>query len=215
MIATLADIKKEFKVWNKKAFKNELPEPSFELMNTKRLLGQFCPRMIGDNCYGYKIRISTFYDRPYNDFIDTLVHEMLHYYIRYKDINDTSSHGRVWKSMAADLNKKFGLNIKRTGSCGKISEDILEKKAKGKTKYEYAFICKLKDGRYGAAVLPVNKLTYYTNRLRQSKVIESMRIVSAPWNETYPLKHLRSSATIKIISRDRYEELSQHKDIKV
>ena len=96
-----------------------------------------------------------------------------------------------------------------------ISEDILEKKAKGKTKYEYAFICKLKDGRYGAAVLPVNKLTYYTNRLRQSKVIESMRIVSAPWNETYPLKHLRSSATIKIISRDRYEELSQHKDIKV
>ena len=75
-----------FNEWNKKAFDNKLPIPSFEIMSTKSILGQFRWRKIGRDEIGYTIRMSNYFDRPYKDFVDTMVHEMLHYYIRYNNI---------------------------------------------------------------------------------------------------------------------------------
>ena len=82
MIITLAEIERQFDKWNDTIFGGELPRPTFELMQTKRTLGQFKWRKIGTDKMGYSIRISVFYDRPLESYVDTIVHEMLHFYIK-------------------------------------------------------------------------------------------------------------------------------------
>ena len=135
MTITLKEVKEQFDIWNKKAFNGELPTPAFELMQTKSLLGQFCPRKVM-GVPTYKIRISVYYDRPLQSYIDTIVHEMLHFYIKFKGIKDTSSHGREWKRMAAELSRKFNLTITRTNPAGGgVSEAVIEKKKNSKCEY--------------------------------------------------------------------------------
>ncbi len=214
MIITIPEIEQQFDKWNGIIFNNELPKPHFELMRTKRLLGQFCQRkVLGE--YTYKIRISVFYDRPIESYIDTIVHEMLHYYIEYKGIKDTSSHGRVWKQMAYDISRKHNLTITRTNPAGGgISKEVLEKKInKGKT-FEYVFVCKMKYGRYGAGVCPVTKLHILKPRFDNWKAVESYNVVRAPWNQTYKLRHLRTVCGVGYITKEQYDELLKNPRLK-
>ena len=212
MIITLEEIKKQFDYWNAKAFNGELPTPQFELMQTKRMLGQFCPRKIM-GVETYKIRISVFYDRPLESYIDTIVHEMLHFYIRYKGIKDTSSHGRIWKMEAAKLSRKFGLTITRTNPAGGGATEAVKAKNGGKT--EYVFLCKMKDGHYGAAVIPPMKLDTFAKRYNRWKAVSDLKCVLLPWNESYRLRHIRTCAGVNYITKDRYQELMLFKNVKL
>ena len=208
MIITIPEIEKQFEKWNGILFKNELPKPHFELMQTKSLLGQFCPRKVMGE-YTYKIRISIFYDCPFERYVDTIVHEMLHYYIKYKGIKDTSSHGRVWKQMAQDISRKYGLNISRTNPAGGgASEAIIEKKNNKGKKFEYVFLCKMADGKYGASVAPVTKIHILTPRFKNWKHVKSFNIVRAPWTQTYRLRHLRTACGIGYVDKKQFDELS-------
>lgn len=215
MIITINEIKRLFNEWNVKAFNNELPLPSFELMQTKRMLGQFKWQKIGCDKIGYTIRISTFYDRPLSSYIDTIVHEMLHYYIKYKGIKDTSSHGREWKTMANRLSRKFGLTITRTNPAGGgVCDAVLEKYANKKiAKFEYVFLCKMKDGRYGAAVAPSAKVYKFSPRFQSWAAVIDLTLVKAPWNLTYNLRHLRTACGIEYITKERFDELSKCKKL--
>ena len=216
MIITREITIKLFNEWNKKAFNNKLPIPSFEVMSTKSLLGQFRWRKISSNEMGYTIRMSNYFDRPYEDFVDTMVHEMLHYYIRYNNIKDTSSHGREWKKLAAEFNEKFGLNIARAGKATKISENIIEKKKLSKTKHEYVILCELNSSshKYGAAVVLPNKLDWCIKQFGTWKLIKNFKVVQAPWNETFDLRHLRKACGVRGITKERYDKLILYKDIR-
>jgi len=208
MTITINEIKEQFNKWNKTIFNDELPVPSFELMQTKSLLGQFKWQRIGYVGVGYTIRISTFFDRPFESYVNTIVHEMLHYYIKYKDIKDTSSHGREWKRMAAEINRKHGLNIKRTNPAGGgVSEAVLEKKANKNKKFEYAFVCKMKNGFYAAAVAPIGSLHKLNPRFKTWNAVEDYKVVKAPWSQTYKLRHLRTACGVRYITKEQYNEL--------
>lgn len=212
MIITLSQIREQFDIWNKKAFNNELPVPHFELMQTRRMLGQFCPRKVMGE-YTYKIRISTFYDRPMAFYIDTIVHEMLHYWIKYKGIKDTSSHGREWKRRAQELSNKFGLTITRTNPAGGgVSDAVIEKKNERRTKYEYAFVCKMRDGiHYGVGIVPSSKVHLFASGFNNWRAVESYKVVKAPWAETYHLRHLRTRVGVGYISKKEYDDLLKNK----
>jgi hypothetical protein len=208
MTITIKEIKEQFDKWNKTIFNNELPVPAFELMQTKRTLGQFKWQRLGYTSMGYTIRISTFYDRPMASYIDTIVHEMLHYYIKYKGIKDTSSHGREWKSMAAKISRKYGLTITRTNPAGGgVSNAVLEKKANKDKKFEYVFLCKMKYNKYGAAVAPSKNINKLIPRFEDWKAVEDYKVVKAPWNQTYRLRHLRTACGIGYITKEEYNEL--------
>ena len=210
MIITIKEIKEQFDIWNKKAFNGELPTPQFELMQTKRMLGQFCPSKVMGQ-YTYKIRISVFYDRPFEYYVDTIVHEMLHYYIKYKGIKDTSSHGRVWKRMAAELSNKFGLTITRTNPAGGDATNAVKDKRNGKQ--EYVIICKLNNNRHGAAVLPPTKVSYFKSQFENWRMVITLKILKAPWNETYRLRHLKTRAGVNYITKKDYDNFFQYNGI--
>ena len=127
MQLTETKLKEIFNEWNEKAFEGKLPIPNFKLTTTKRTLGSYTlsKRLIS---------ISVFYDHTENEFVNTIVHEMLHYYIHYFRIKDTSVHGRVWKRMANDLNKRFPeLSIARCGTCSHVvNKNLLELKGGAK-----------------------------------------------------------------------------------
>lgn len=212
MTITKKEIAEQFNKWNEIIFNGELPTPSFELMQTKSLLGQFKTRRIANNTLGYIIRISTFYDRPMAYYIDTIVHEMLHYYIKYKGIKDTSSHGRVWKRMADKISREHGLTITRTSHAGGgISEAVIEKKQDKKNTFEYAIVCRMKDGHYGAAVFPAHGVEKLMPRFKTWRAVTEYKVVKAPWSQTYSLRHIRKACGVNYISKEQYDELLNNK----
>ena len=212
---TIEHITQLFKEWNAKAFNNELPLPHFSIINTKTTLGRFCTRnVLGETIY--RIEITNYFDRTLQDYIDTIVHEMIHYYIRYKDIKDTSSHGKEFKRMAKELNGKFGLHIKRCNPVhGGVSDRNIEKQRDRKTSFEYALIAKMNDNRCFASVIPFTHLTTFNNMMARNKRCKEYKIVKASWNNTFDLRHVKSRCTLTLsqIPADRYDELNKCKQL--
>jgi len=209
MIITIPEIEAQFNKWNEIIFNNSLPKPAFELMQTKSLLGQFKWRRIGFDKIGYTIRISVYYDRPIDGYIDTIVHEMLHYYIKYNNIKDSSSHGKTWKKMAKEISQKHNLNIARTNPAGGgATEAVIEKKRKKEiSKFECVAVCKSKDKKFYAAVIPFSKINKYAPKYRAWNLVKDLKFVRAPWSQTYKLRHVRTAVGLRGISFDTYNDL--------
>ena len=215
MIVTIPYIKEKFLYWNREAFNNELPLPTFELMTSKRTLGQYSRRrVLGETIH--KIRISDYYDSSEKRIIETIVHEMIHYYIRYKGIKDTSSHGPIWKKMAYELSQKFDLNITRLSNpMGEISEATKEKKSKNGKKYEYVILVKTTADKYGAAVVPPQKLSFFIKNFKYWNMVQQINCVYAPWTETYTLRHLKTRTGYRLINHSTYLDLMANKQIEI
>lgn len=93
-------VKRKFDEFNRLCFGGELPSLPMRLSNSRSAFGLFvhprrypasAPRGVGE-CH---MRISTRFDLPERDVEDTIIHEMIHYYIWYRRITDTSAHGKV------------------------------------------------------------------------------------------------------------------------
>ena len=77
--------------------------------NSRVYLGQFCQRkrgFFGD--MNYTIKISRYYDRDEKGLIDTLVHEMIHYYIMSNNLQDDSLHGTIFRKKMENVVEQMG-----------------------------------------------------------------------------------------------------------
>jgi len=54
--------------------------------------------------FGFVFRISTVIDLPEREVEDTILHEMIHYYILSNQMQDTSAHGEIFMRMMKDIN---------------------------------------------------------------------------------------------------------------
>ena len=109
-----------FRQFNADYFGDELPEPRLALSKARTRLGTMtckCTRRMLKRVYSdFTIRISIYYDCTEREFQETLLHEMIHYYIVYKRIPDTSSHGSAFRGMMNRLNSQYGWNISVSSS---------------------------------------------------------------------------------------------------
>ena len=96
---------------NKEFFNNELKKTNFVITHNKGYFGQFRPRT-------WTIEISTYWVRSERDYINTLIHECSHCYVRQKYGIYAQSHGYEWKEVADRINRqmcgKYG-TIQRLG----------------------------------------------------------------------------------------------------
>lgn len=103
-----------FDEFNREYFSSSLPEPRFVTGNARTQLGAMAYKwkscMGRKRYYDYTIRISNYYDFDEKQFKNVLLHEMIHYYIVVKGINDTSSHGVVFRRIMNRMNA-CGWNI--------------------------------------------------------------------------------------------------------
>lgn len=116
MRPTLEYVKERFEHFNSACFNGELPPLPIRLSNAGRSLGMFVhprtwpfwkPRGNGE-CH---MRISTRLDLPEEEVEDTIIHEMIHYWIWYKKIRDNGTHGDAFMTKMREINRQHGRRI--------------------------------------------------------------------------------------------------------
>ncbi len=105
-----------FRQFNEAYFDGVLPMPVLLLSKARTQLGSIRYRrrrhLFCNGCDNVTIRVSTYYENTEHEFQSVLLHEMIHYYIAYKGIHDTSSHGRKFRELMNWLNKDYGWDIR-------------------------------------------------------------------------------------------------------
>ena len=123
MDITIEYLERKFDEFNNQIFKGELPKIPLKVTDVKGFIG-LCSykRKFGDDNntlvpYDFSISINSRLDLPENEIEDTIIHEMIHYYVGYKQLEDASSHGPVFKTMMNLINEKFGRHITISHKC--------------------------------------------------------------------------------------------------
>ena len=118
MIATQETMVHTFWECNRRYFNRSLPTPLFETINRMDVIGKFEYHKNKKNSKkpisNQTIKMSDCFDYTEKDFVDTMVHEMIHYYIAWNRIKDNRSHGKVFMGMAKEMNEKYNLDITKT-----------------------------------------------------------------------------------------------------
>lgn len=146
-----------FRQFNADYFGDELPVPRIALSKARTRLGTMSYRRVRKllrwTYTDFTIRISTYYECSEREYQETLLHEMIHYYIAYKNISDTSSHGKVFRQIMQQLNNEHGWNI--TITSGKETKLKPAHANKAPATYRIVLALELNDG--GRMLTVVNK----------------------------------------------------------
>ena len=194
MRITLELIERRFDHWNDMLFNGDLPVPAFKISKKKRVFGSVYYNGKGS----YYIEITSMFDLTLKEFDSVLVHEMIHYFIKYNRIKDTSAHGIIFTKIAQGFNDKFGLTT-LDNTYYRISD--------GKEKKEKGFMIRIADGRYIAAVLPLSCRDKIKRLYSDAKEIHSF---NAPYEITGALIHGRKRIKFTLISKKHYGELKKY-----
>lgn len=178
MRATIPFLQERFETFNRDIFDGGLPPVPLKLGRARRSLGA-CTykkrrKLFGKmEFYDFCIRISVLYDLPENELEDILLHEMIHYEILVNQLQDSSSHGKLFRSRMREINERFGRHI---GISHKLTDDELKIVEGPKPKWRVVALVKMKDGRTGIKVLPriEERLKAYRRGLKLSGQVESV-----------------------------------------
>lgn len=107
-------LKKRFDKFNKEYFNGELVEPDFVITGNRWVAGMFNCKVILDDDNGEEYASELINIRIYlskyllkNDRIlnNILLHEMIHYYGYYMNLDINGEHGNFFMAMADEINK--------------------------------------------------------------------------------------------------------------
>lgn len=114
MVANHDNMLLTFDTCNMEYFEGKLLFPQFDLLHSYRTCGYFHYLNGGwfdKTIYDPIISITDYYDFTEKQFVDIMVHEMIHYYLAYTGEDKRCRHGKKFMAMAEELNKKYHLNI--------------------------------------------------------------------------------------------------------
>lgn len=116
MKATIKYCKEKFKEFNSLIFGGRLPELPIELSDAGTFLGKCCYeiRRLRDGRvenHNFRLRINTRIDLPEKVVEDTIIHEMIHYFIAWNQLRDSSSHGPLFMAMMNSINAAYGRHL--------------------------------------------------------------------------------------------------------
>lgn len=117
MVPTIPYIQSRFDEFNARFFAGALPPVPIKLSNARTFLGKltFTKRrkwLFGEWTYSnFVLRINTRFDLPEQLIEDTILHEMIHYYIAVNQLRDTSTHGHLFRREMARINAEGNRHI--------------------------------------------------------------------------------------------------------
>lgn len=115
MIPTIAYIEEAFDKYNKLCFQGTLTPPRFKLSRSRSQLGwmkfKWRRRLFKTVKYDFTIALSTCYDLTEDEADDVLIHEMIHYYIASKNMEDDAPHGALFHRFMNQINERYGRHI--------------------------------------------------------------------------------------------------------
>lgn len=108
MEITISYIKHKFEEFNQQMFAGKLPMLPIKLSDAKTFLG-VCTykKRIGKDGkvekYDFALRVNTRIELSEDEIEDTIIHEMIHYYIGYNQLEDTSAHGAIFQQVMNEV----------------------------------------------------------------------------------------------------------------
>lgn len=181
MIATIDYIKNRFEEFNRRFFGGRLPALPFELSDSSRFLGLFVcdmkrlPDGTTENS-NFRLRINTRIDMPQDALDDVIIHEMIHYFIAYHHLIDTSAHGKIFLSIMGSINDNHGRHIEV--SHRNVTPEEREQAISKKPTWHVIAELEFRDGTYGVKVLPRNvpKVIKYVATVKKSREVKDVTL---------------------------------------
>lgn len=128
------DIEELFRRCNETYFGGRLPQPSLAVTRARTRLGSFSCKwqrsLRGRRMAMPKICISSYYALTSEQQTDVMAHEMIHYYIALNRLKDTSAHGKLFRGMMEELNRRHGLHISVSSNASKLPRALSHKPKK-------------------------------------------------------------------------------------
>jgi hypothetical protein len=158
MIPTIPYIQSCFDEYNACFFCGSLPPVPVKLSHAKGFLGKltFTRRkqglFRGYHNENFVLRINARIDLPEELIQDTVLHEMIHYYIAVNQLNDTSTHGVLFRREMARINAEGNRHI---AISHRLSET--EKAQTIRHKMRAFALVRFSDGRTGIKVVPFSR----------------------------------------------------------
>lgn len=210
MKATIPYIQEKFREYNHLFFDGELPEIPVKLSNARGFIGA-CKykkrRMPGGSfeLYDFSLAISTRIDLPEEELEDTIIHEMIHYYIGVNKLRDTSAHGQIFRRMMKEINEKHGRHITISH---RNTPEQREQSYDKRPRWHAVAVVTLRSGETGIKVIP--RMAKYIRRYKRG-ILLSREVVGVtfyltddPFFNRYP-----SSASLRVYPIDP-AELNPH-----
>ncbi|MDE6540851.1 MAG: SprT-like domain-containing protein [Muribaculaceae bacterium] len=166
MRPTVDYIERKFDEFNSLCFGSRLPKPLFRVTNARSYLGKMVCRSGADGSRTFELLVSRAVDRSENVVEDTVLHEMIHYYILYNRIPDRSAHGPAFRSMMDGINRRFGRGITISYKAGEAEQSADRDKRRH-------LLCavRLADGRTGVIVSAGTRLLQLWDAVMQERSI--------------------------------------------
>ena len=208
MQATTDFLYQVFDTYNKRCFNSQLKHPRIILYNAKRQLGQFSQTGPTPT-----IKVSNYYDRSEADYIDTMVHEMIHYYIASNHLQDNCAHGKLFRTLMKKINEQEHLHISVRTSSSQWQPACSNRKP-----HDVLFV-HLRNGRHVISVVTPS----YVSRIEKQLQMLSHQIISRRWFRTDLPEYDRYAAVRSLRGRlvdeqefnsqmERLEALSANRD---
>ena len=178
MKATIPYIEQKFEEFNRQMFGDKLPKIPVELRDAKTFLGQCVYKKrrkpFGKtDLYDFRLRINNRVDLPEREIEDTIIHEMIHYYIGYNKLKDASAHVPLFLGIMNEINRNFGRNLTVSHRSTKEQREQLQDK---RSHYHVIAVVTFHDGRTGIKVLPrvLRSILYYYINVSSTKIIKRL-----------------------------------------
>lgn len=207
MKATIEYIQARFDECNERFFNGSLPPLPIRLSHAKGFLGKVCFVRKRQGLFGgYKnsdfvLRINVRIDLDEALLQDTILHEMIHYYIAYNQWHDTSSHGQLFRREMKRINDEGNRHITISH---RLSEE--EKSQAVLHKGRVVAIVHFADGQTGIKIIP-KQIRHILSWLR--KVSRHFKVSHIDWyytDDEYFAKY-PSSIALRIYLIQRPEEI--------
>lgn len=168
MRATEEYVRQSFDRFNTLIFGGGLPPLPIRISRGTRFLGKLeYKRRYGlfgkvTGRYDFLMRISAAKDMSPEELDDVIIHEMIHYSIALSGEEDTSVHGKLFRSRMAEINAKYGRHV---GVSHKSTPEEMDSDTRVR---EHVFcISEFPDGRKGITVCSLTRVQYIKRRLHR------------------------------------------------
>ncbi len=207
MIPSVEYLEERFDTFNEMCFGGALPRIPIKLSGARGFVGRLQYKPVRDwrgrvvRCEDFVLRISKRFDLPEAEVEDTLIHEMIHYWIAFAGVRDSSTHGRVFRAKMKEINSLYGrhLTISHKSTPEELDRDT-------RVREHHVCVSRLADGRTAVTVAASTCVSKIRRMLRWSPTVRSSTWFEStdPWFNRFP-----RCRTAKLFPVDP-EELEKH-----
>ena len=216
MKPTLQYVQDKFREYNQQFFNGKLPELPIELSDAKGFIGvcRYKKRKLENGSvelYDFRLSINTRIDLPEDEIEDTIIHEMIHYFIGINRLEDSSSHGPMFQHLMKSINEKYGRHI--TISHRGTKEEA-EQAIDSRPRWHVIAVVTYFSGRQGIKVLPrvVERILAYNKGVKSAPGVARVEFFMSndPFFNRFP-----NSAALNVYTVDKDDLKTHLKDAKI